>query len=131
MPIENCWYIEGRVALTRLIGNITIEELSASVEQGTLLIDSGVAPVYSLVDMTKLEHFPSRLTEFMEIIHYGKSDKMRWIVVYGIPNRMANFFATMFAQLVRASFKVVNTHDEALELIERLEGAPLIPVVEE
>jgi hypothetical protein len=42
---------------------------------------------------------------------------------------MANFLATMFAQLVRTNFKVVNTQAEALELIEHLEGKLPAPVL--
>lgn len=131
MPVENRWYIEGRVVLTRLFGNVTVDELEAASKEGTALNDSGVAPVYGIVDMTGLEHFPSRLSDVTKLIQGGKSDKLSWIIVYGIPNRMANFLATVFAQLVRTNFKVVNTQDEALQLVERLEGKMPTPVPSE
>ena len=128
MPVENRWYIEGRVMLTRLIENVTVEELEAAANEGTALNDSGIAPIYGLVDMTELAHFPSRLSDVTKVIQRGKSDKLSWIIIYGIPNRMANFLATMFAQLLRTNFKVVNTQDEALQLLERLEGNMPAPV---
>ena len=128
MPVENSWFIEGRVVLTRLVGDVTVEELETASKQGTALNEAGVAPIYGLVDMTELAHFPSRLNDFTKLIQQGKSDKLGWIIVYGIPNRMANFLATLFAQLIRTNFKVVNTQQEALEMIERLEGKMPDPV---
>jgi hypothetical protein len=122
MPVENSWYIEGRVTITRLIGNVTLEELEAGSREGTALNESGVAPIYGLVDMTQLEHFPLQVADFRKIIQQGKSDKLEWIVVYGIPNGIANFLATLFSQLIRTNFKVVKTEEEALEVIRRLEG---------
>jgi hypothetical protein len=128
MPVENRWYIEGRVAITRLYGNVTVEELETAAKQGTALNDAGVAPVYGLVDMTELEHFPSRLSDFTKLIQQGRSDKLRCIIVYGIPNRMANFLASLFAQFIRTSLRVVNTQEEALHLLELLEGTMPTPV---
>jgi hypothetical protein len=131
MPVENRWYIEGRVAITRLYGTVTVEELESAAKHGTALNESGVAPVYGLVDMTELEHFPSRLTDVTKVIQGGKSEKLSWIIVYGIPNRIANFLATVFAQLMRTNFKVVNTQEEALQLLEQLEGKMPTPVAVE
>lgn len=122
MPVNNSWYIEGRVTLTVLRGRITAAELAEGGRQGTALNDAGIAPVYSLVDMTGLENFPTQFGEFKQVIQQGKSDKLSWIIIYGIPNKLANFLTTMFAQLVRTNFKVVNTQAEALELIEQLDG---------
>lgn len=128
MPVENRWYIEGRVTITRLIANVTVEELETSAVEGTALNEAGTAPVYGLVDMTELTQFPSRLSDVTRLIQGGKSDKLNWIIIYGIPNRMANFLATMFAQLLRTNFKVVNTLDDALQLLERLEGKMPTPI---
>ena len=49
MPIQNSWYIEGRVLLTELIGDVTVDEMVISSQQGTAIIESGTAPVYNLV----------------------------------------------------------------------------------
>jgi hypothetical protein len=128
MPVTNNWYIEGRVTVTYLMGRVTITELEEAARHGTALNEAGVAPIYGLVDMTQLEHFPSHLADFIKVIQQGKSDKLKWIIVYGIPNRMANFLATMFAQLVRTNFKVVNRQEDAVQLVHQLEGEIPQPV---
>ena len=67
MPVENSWIIEDRVMLTRLIGHVTIEEMTASAKKGTIMIESGVAPVYSLVDASLIEKFPLKLNELKSL----------------------------------------------------------------
>src|SRR5690242_7681289 len=107
MPAENSWIVENRVMLTRLSGNITIEDMKASARRGTAMIESGIAPVYSFVDASQIEHFPLKLNELKSITEEGSSDKLGWIIIIGIPNRLLSFLATTFAQLIGKNYKVV------------------------
>jgi hypothetical protein len=125
MPAENTWIVENRVMLTRLSGHITIEDMQASARRGTAMIETGTAPVYSLVDASQIEHFPLKLNELKSVTDEGSSDKLGWIIIYGIPNRLLSFLATTFAQLIGKNYKVVNTQDEALAFIAQQEGRPI------
>jgi hypothetical protein len=122
MPVENRWIVENRVMLTRLVGQVTIEEMVESARNGTRMIEAGVAPVYSLVDASALEQFPLKLNEMRAISEQGSSDKLRWIVIYGIPNRFVSFLATTFVQVIRKHYKVVGTLEEAMAFVEKQEG---------
>jgi hypothetical protein len=122
MPAENSWIIEDRVMLTRLIGHITIEDMIANAQQGTIMIESGVAPVYSLVDASLIEQFPLKLNEMKSLTEQGSSDKLGWIIIYGIPNRVLAFLATTFVQVIGKNYKVVATREDALEFIRNREG---------
>src|SRR5690349_7131799 len=108
MPAENTWVVENRVMLTRLTGHITVEDMKASARRGTAMIESGIAPVYSLVDASQIEHFPLKLNELKSITEEGSTDKLSWIIIYGIPNRLLSFLATTFAQVIGKRYKVVN-----------------------
>lgn len=130
MPAENSWVVENRVMLTRLSGQITVEDMQASSRRGTAMIESGIAPVYSLVDASQIEHFPLKLNELKSITEEGSSDKLSWIIIYGIPNRLMSFLATTFAQVIGKRYKVVNTQAEALAFIAQQEGEPLQVVTE-
>jgi hypothetical protein len=130
MPAENTWVVENRVMLTRLTGHITVEDMKASARRGTAMIESGIAPVYSLVDASQIEHFPLKLNELKSITEEGSSDKLSWIIIYGIPNRLLSFLATTFAQVIGKRYKVVNTQAEALAFIAQQEGEPLHAVTE-
>jgi hypothetical protein len=125
MPVENRWIVENRILLTEIIGDITTEELIASSKLGTQIIDSGIAPVYSLVDLTAMGQHPIRLNEFTTIFRQPSSRKLGWIIICGIPNHFASFIATTFAQVLRKQYRVTPTRAEALELIEKIEGRPI------
>ena len=122
MPVENSWIVEERVMLTRLIGHLTVEDMAANAQRGTIMIDSGVAPVYSLVDASLIEHFPLKLNEMKGLTEQGSSDNLGWIIIYGIPNRILAFLATTFVQVIGKNYKVVNTLEDALEFIRNREG---------
>ena len=121
MPVENEWYIEGRILMTRLIGTVTVDEMLASGQRGTVMIESGVAPVYSLVDVSQMVHFPTRLVDIKKIAEQGGSDKMSKIILFGVSNRFVNFLANMFTQFIRTDYSVVDTLDDAVKLVEKLE----------
>jgi hypothetical protein len=127
MPAENSWIVENRVMLTRLTGHITVEDMAVSARKGTAMIESGVAPVYSLVDASQIEHFPLKLNELKTVSEQGSSDKLGWIIIYGIPNRLLSFLATTFVQVIGKRYRVVATQEEALEFVAQQEGETLIP----
>ncbi len=122
MPVTNEWLVEGRVLMTRLKGNISVDEMLQSGQEGTALIESGSAPVYALVDLTAMEHFPTRLVDVKQISDQGTSPKLDHIIIYGIPNRFIAFLATMFTQFIRTRYKVVDTQEDALALVDELES---------
>lgn len=121
MPVENEWYVEGRILMTRLIGTVTVEEMLASGQRGTVMIESGESPVYSLVDVSQMDHFPTRLVDIKKIAEQGGSDKMSKIILFGVSNRFINFLANMFTQFIRTDYNVVDTLDDAVKLVEKLE----------
>jgi hypothetical protein len=123
MPAENTWIVEDRVMLTRLTGHITIDDMIANSQQGTIMIESGIAPVYSLVDASLIEQFPLKLNELKSLAEQGSSDKLGWIIIYGIPNRILAFLATTFVQVIGKNYKVVATREDALEFIRNREGS--------
>ena len=131
MPAENTWIVENRVMLTRLMGHITVEDMLTNARQGPAMIESGIAPVYSLVDASQIEHFPLKLNELKAVTEEGSSDKLAWIIIYGIPNRLLSFLATTFVQVIGKRYKVVATQDEALEFVAQQEGHPLTVMTNE
>lgn len=116
MPVINEWYVEGKIILTRLVGDVTLEELEQSSAVGTEMIASGDIFVFGVVDMTDLKKFPRSLTDLRHLASLPRSDKLRWIIVCGIPNPIVNFLATSFAHFINTSYKFVKTRDEALKM---------------
>jgi hypothetical protein len=125
MPVENSWLVENRVMLTRLSGHVTIDDLVQNAREGTLMIESGIKPVYSLVDASRIEQFPLRLNQMHAVSEQGSSDKLDWIIIYGIPNRFISFLATTFVQVIQKRYKVVGTLDEAMAFVNSREPHPI------
>jgi hypothetical protein len=126
MPVENEWYIEGRIAITRLIGDLTAEELKRSAENGTQMIErDGVMPVYSIVDMSRIGRFPMKVSDVFSISGQGNSPKLKWIIVHSIPNRLISFLAGTFTHALRLNFRVVDNFEDALEMIRRVDPRAL------
>ncbi len=121
MPVENLWIIQDRVLLTRLIGTITADELAESSRVGTRMIESGIAPVYSLVDMSEMRHYPMRISDFRSSYQQKSSENLALIILYGIPNPLANSLASFFTKLTRTRYKIAANQAEALALVETLE----------
>lgn len=125
MPVENEWYVEGRILVTRLIGTVTVDEMLASGDRGTIMIESGVAPVYSLVDVSQMDQFPTRLVDIKRIANQGGSDKMSKIILFGVANRFIHFLANMFTQFIKSDYALVDSLEDALAMIEEMEERPI------
>jgi hypothetical protein len=100
--------------------------MEQNARMGTAMIEAGTAPVYSLVDASKIEQFPLKLNEMKGVFEQGSSDKLGWIIIYSIPNRFISFLATTFAQLIRKRYKVVDTLEDALAFVNEREGHSLV-----
>lgn len=116
MPVENSWHTPQRITLTRLIGDVTLEEMVTSTQKGSDMIDSGIEPVYSLVDMSAMVTYPTRLSD-MRYLTQHNSPKLACIIVYGIQNKLVAFLASTFTQFVKTRYVVVQNQEEALKLI--------------
>ncbi len=125
MPVENEWYVEGRIVITRLIGTVTVDEMLASGDRGTVMIESGQAPVYSLVDVSRMDQFPTRLVDIKRISEQGGSDKLSRIILFGVANRFVHFLANMFSQFIKSDYALVDSLEDALVLVEQMEQRPI------
>lgn len=122
MPYQINWLVENRVMLNRLSEKVTAEEIVQSSRQATPLIDTGLPPVYFIVDVSQMKEFPTKLADFRSVYQEPISENLGLVIFYGIHNRSLNFLATLVTQLVRIKFQVVNNQAEALALVEKTEG---------
>lgn len=122
MPVKTTWIIEGSLLFTEVSGSVSAEELVKALSYGRdIVINEGIAPVYSVIDFSKITKFPVRLNEIMELLKLPPSPKLSMIFLSGIPNQFGSFLATTFAQLSRRAYKVTKTADEAFQLIEEIQ----------
>jgi hypothetical protein len=120
MAIENQWLTDRRVLLTRLTGRLTIDDLAVSSEQGSTMIENGIAPVTCIVDMSGMDNFPVKPTELHALADGYRVDKLGLIILCGAQDPMVKFLAALYVQMAQVNCQVVSTLDDALSLAARL-----------
>jgi hypothetical protein len=113
MPYRFEWYVEGRVILEEAYGNVTIEELVRfNAEVTTLIIEKGIPPVHVIVDLTRVEKYPSSLREVMSTMRQKAPEKVGWMLIV-TENPIMRFVASMVFQLVRLRLRTFATMEQA------------------
>jgi hypothetical protein len=119
MPYEVSWYIEGRVMLTRITGNVTMEELHEVDKQLNALLNSCSSDVvHSLGDMTGVESHPTSAFELQSSQTYYKHSRLGWVVIYGYESKIVNYVSAILTQVFRVRFRVLKSRAEALAFLQ-------------
>ena len=114
MPCSFEWYVQGRVVLEKLFGDVTVADLvRLNAEVTTLLIQEGVAPVHMVVDLTAVEKYPTKLNDVICTIQKRVPEKEGWVLVV-TENPILRFFASMVLQFARLRLRTFKTIPEAV-----------------
>ena len=73
------------------------------------------------MDVTRLGHFPLKLNDLRQVFSQGTSEKLEWVFLIGLQNVVVKFLATTFVQLMKRNYLLVNTVEDALQAIDKLE----------
>lgn len=93
------WYIEQRVILANVGGDLTIDEVRALNDQLVALIDQGQQPVHIIVDVSGVTTIPTNLLKMRDASHVMGHIGAGWIVAVGLHNSFMNFIGSMLTQL--------------------------------
>jgi hypothetical protein len=117
MPYRIEWYIEGRVILEEAYGNVTIDELVRfNAEVTTLITEKGVPPVHVLVDLTRVEKYPSSLREIMATMRKNDPSKVGWMLIV-TESPIMRFVASTVFQLARLKLRTFATMAQARQFL--------------
>ena len=122
MPITADWYLEGRVILSRNIGDVTVDDMM-SVDQPIVdLIEQRAATLaHIIVDCSEMTHAPRRVKTFTET-HWPKHDGLGWTVVVALENRLLEFVAGTAAKVLRMRVRFVRTMAEATTFLNYVDA---------
>jgi hypothetical protein len=113
MPYRIQWYVEGRVILEEAFGDVTIEELVRfNAEVTTLIAEKGVAPVHVIVDLSKVEKYPSSLREVLSTMRQKAPEKVGWMLIV-TESPVMRFVASMVFQIARLKLRTFSTLAQA------------------
>jgi len=127
MTIKMEWLLAGRVSFSRMIGNLTAEDIEAWDEQALAFVDQIDHDCnFAVVDQTKLklvENMPKLLA--MQINRYPKARQITYFVTYGVPNNVIRTATNLMGSVSRIPTRAFAKQDEALAFIYSLD--PTLP----
>lgn len=114
MPYQVFWYIENRVIGTRFYGDITATELATHRESLKVYIQTGIPPLFLLIDMREVTKFPLQFNAMLkEISEYRSHNHQIQHMLVLSSNRLINFFNVLAARTVDIPVTTFKTQEEA------------------
>jgi hypothetical protein len=127
MAQEMNYWVERRVILHRVDGNLTSQEFRDANVKAVRLVQEGTAPVHHVIDAVRLGKVELNLKQLSEIVTLLREPNLGWVVLIG-GNVITRFLASVMTQQDPVKFRVVDTLDDAVQLIKRMDTTlPDIP----
>ena len=119
MPYKVEWLVEKRVVLSTYEGLLTMDDARSQVQEANVLLRQGIPLTHSIVDMTKVEKFPSLqlASEFMSTDMTDIREKLGWTIVV-TNNKLLKFASSLFVPMFRVRQRLFGSMDEALVFLQ-------------
>ena len=130
MGFENSWLVPGKVVYSRVIGKITLEELSNVSEMTIKMFEESDSPlIHLIIDESELDKLPVSIKSFSEASTLLKHPQMGWMIMYGTDDRMAKFMSTIITGIAKVRHRRFRTFEECLAFLKTVDST--LPTVEE
>ncbi len=121
MAAKNDWYLDKRIIYSVLEGDLSIDDVIQINDEILELLKHGNERVYLVTDTTKVGRFPVNLTQLSKAIEYLKEPNLKAVVTIGTNNLLTRFVASTMTQVWHIELKMVNSMDEALAYLFKLD----------
>src|SRR5687767_4768800 len=108
MAQEMDYWVDRRVILHRVDGNLTSLEFKEANVKAVRLVQEGIAPVHHVIDGVRLGKVEVNLKQLGEIVTLLREPNLGWVVLIG-GNVLTRFLASVMTQQDRVKFRVVDT----------------------
>ena len=124
MPISISWIIEDKLLMVKMIGEVTMEELNDLTQNSLDILSQSAGEVHhQIIDLSETTKLPSHIKEIGDLTRpVNEHEAMGWVIMFGIKNQLLKFIATMATQLSRGKVKVVDSYDDALDTLKRVDA---------
>lgn len=125
MPYNHTWYIQNHILKVELSGEITLEEMSDSLEvTAQFLQDSSAEHVHFILDWSQLKRFPTNIREIRRALQVNQQmlGKIGAVLVYGVANESMKFLANLAFQVFHMRIQMVSDFEAALDALRHQDG---------
>lgn len=121
MPFKQTWYTHDHIVKVDLYGEITAAEIAQSFQVSRkFLQDSTADRVHFIHDWSGITSFPTNPLEIRRALnrpYNTKSDKLGWVVIYGVEKELLRFIGELTFQFFQIHSHMTDTLDSALEFL--------------
>lgn len=117
MAHEIGWLVDGRVIYQRYYGVVTLDELVDASGAVGALVDDGVCPVHTLIDIVGLKEYPGAIGEIRRALRDARFDaRLGWLVLVGV-HPIPRYIASVVIQVTGLRFRLFDTFEEGLHFL--------------
>ncbi|HEX2618694.1 MAG TPA: hypothetical protein VHL11_01070 [Phototrophicaceae bacterium] len=122
MPFKSAWFVEGRVAYTRIEGALTVGDLPALDQAQQQFLDQSTGILtHTLWDFRGANEVPSPLILKRDLT-FPNHKKFGWAIIIGIDNPITRLTLTIAPQLFRVRFRHWETVAQALDFLQMVDS---------
>lgn len=123
MAREVKWYLEDYILSVTHTGKFTADDATTIINECMVYFNNAAYPIHVVVNHSETESLTSdlhKITKIRELaLPFFTHPNLGMMIAYGIENRLIRFFATMAGQLSKREYRLVDTLDDAIEIIQR------------
>jgi|GEM_PF-4673857 len=119
------WYVEGKILFVTHSGKLGVDDAEFFIKECLERFTEADSQVHVVVNHSGTEAIAADLAKVNRLAEVGQSffthEQLGVMVAYGIESRLIRFFATMAGQLSKKEYRLVDTFDDAIRLIQKVD----------
>jgi hypothetical protein len=112
------WYREKQIILAKVIGELSLSDISESSAQIITLLTQGSAPVHIIADITQMTRHPGIASEVMKASRYLNHPALGWLVISGEVSTLVRSILNIFERYGKTHIKTVASLEEAIRFLD-------------
>jgi hypothetical protein len=116
MPYKQRWYINKRVLLIKMEGDLDVDEMTRNNDAMVAKINEGTPLVHILIDDAKVGKVPASLGQLKQIFT-GPHPWAGWVILIGPGSQIQNFLVGMIGKIMRANIRREATLEGAIKFL--------------
>ncbi|MGB1285687.1 MAG: hypothetical protein ACPG7F_04055 [Aggregatilineales bacterium] len=123
MPYTYNWLVEGRIMSLHAYGKWTLDELDTSVREfAEKYLDESSQHVHLVINVSEITSMPYNVKRIKEAVTPLHAHEMsEWTVFVGMKNPVMKMVVAIITQLNNRKVKEVETQDDALHFLRRVD----------
>lgn len=121
------WYLDQRIVLTVISGDVTLDDLKQASIETNRLVRAGIPLVHDVADMRTMTSFPTRINDFAWMVPYLKETNLGWLIIV-TQNPIVRFLGNTLSQVANSRMRSFVTLQEAFDFLAYVDSTlPPLP----